>query len=243
MSSDNPTNSRPALDWEAAHERWKCAARQLSERGWLADLDFPIQMLNAVNVLYKKKDFTAIDDGMAAYTERTVSDVVARHCEQDWPHRWPILKPALKAHKKKQYALCIPVFLAQADGMCQEIFGVKLYGRSKNGIPHTALKVAALQPDKATATLLEPLLVASSFNAYDEEAKLKPAVVNRHEVLHGVSVTYATKTNSLRAISLLYYVAFTVPHLKKMCDPAYIEQLRKEGEEMKAQIKAMFDSK
>ena len=32
-------------------------------------------------------------------------------------------------------------------------------------------------------------------------------VLNRHEVLHGESVDYGTEINSLKAISLLYYIA------------------------------------
>ena len=32
-------------------------------------------------------------------------------------------------------------------------------------------------------------------------------VLNRHEVLHGESVDYGTEINSLKAMSLLYYIA------------------------------------
>ena len=56
------------------------------------------------------------------------------------------------------------------------------------------------------SSLLEPLRVAGALNAFEDERHQYPDVLNRHEVLHGKSVDYATPISSFRALSLLAYV-------------------------------------
>jgi hypothetical protein len=54
--------------------------------------------------------------------------------------------------------------------------------------------------------LLEPLRVAGALNAVENEHHHYPDILNRHEVLHGKSVDYATPLSSFRAFSLVAYV-------------------------------------
>ncbi len=124
---------------------------------------------------------------------------------ETFPNRAAILKPAFRAHRKKEYSLSVPVFLSQADGICSELLGVGFYSRRK-GSPRTASATQRFTGSHFMSSLLEPLRIAGALNAFEDERHQYPDVLNRHEVLHGKSVDYATPISSFRALSLLAYV-------------------------------------
>ena len=126
-----------------------------------------------------------------------------------FPKRAQILSAAFRAHSQKTFTLSVPAFLAQADGVCSELLGVGVYSRSKR-VPKTASAVEQFKHDELLSSLLEPLRVAGALNAYEDERHQYPDVLNRHEVLHGKSLDYATELNSFRAISLLSYLCSVV---------------------------------
>ena len=124
---------------------------------------------------------------------------------ETFPNRGAILKSAFRADRRKDYALSVPVFLAQADGICSELLGVGFYSRRK-GTPRTASAAARFRQTEIMSGLLEPLRVTGPLNALEDERHDYPDVLNRHEVLHGKSMGYATPLSSFRAFSLLAYV-------------------------------------
>ncbi len=73
----------------------------------------------------------------------------AELCESS-PTRAHLLKAAFSAHRRGEFALSVPVFLAQADGICSELIGVSLYTR-RDGKPKLAhcLTVNPDQPFEA----------------------------------------------------------------------------------------------
>jgi hypothetical protein len=129
------------------------------------------------------------------------------------PARSFILRKAFIAHRRRHYELSIPVFLSQADGICQELSGHQLYKKSKKK-PSTAQFVEQLKPDSYAATLLEPLRVSMPISESTEK-RLDSSLLNRHAVLHGVDVNYANETNSYKAISILMYVSSVLNFAKK----------------------------
>jgi len=54
--------------------------------------------------------------------------------------------------------------------------------------------------------LLEPLMTKGGVSATDTELGQYPDSLHRHQILHGKDTNYATKTNSLKAISLVGYM-------------------------------------
>jgi hypothetical protein len=85
----------------------------------------------------------------------------------------------------------------------------------KNGALEVAAKIRAKSEDEftsaATAALFEKLpLVAGKEDRADvlkRSGKTEWLELNRHLVLHGESVDYGTQMNSLKAISLLSFIA------------------------------------
>ena len=199
----------------------------LAKRGWYTNMDMPFQFLFSLNRLLKANKSRGVDKMMVTYLQQTFEEV-ENGILSAFPLRAQILSAAFRAHSKKAYTLSVPVFLAQADGICSELLGVGVYSRKK-GVPHTASTVEQFKHDKLLFALLEPLRVAGALNAYEDEKHEYPDILNRHEVLHGKSLDYATELNSFRAISLLSYLCSVVQ------GAFWLEEVSKEMEESKQQ--------
>ncbi|HEY2329613.1 MAG TPA: hypothetical protein VGI63_07340, partial [Verrucomicrobiae bacterium] len=178
---------------------------------------------------FKKQNLENIDGLMVGYIEYHLVDI-KKSCKARHPNRWPVLNQAFEAHDQKKYALSIPVFLAQADGICKDLLGVKFYTRKK-GVPATASKASDLEMDFVSDAILEPLRVAGALNAYEDEIDPSSDVLNRHKVLHGSSLDYQTRLNSFRSISLVNYLSAAVSGLQQMkqITPEQIEAFNNEA--------------
>jgi len=120
------------------------------------------------------------------------------------------LQKALRAHRHRDYELCIPVFLAQADGIAREITSIdrfSIYSRKNSKLKRLKEFVDSIVIDELQRDVLELVLMAMPLNVSTEDPMLAKRVLNRHKVLHGIETNYASATNSCRAISWLQYVA------------------------------------
>jgi len=118
------------------------ASRILAEHGWFWDPDFSLPDMITFSALFTQGD--------AGAAERTLTDHYRTRYSQDcddptfwYPRRSQILVQAFAAHQRGDYALSVPVFLAQADGICAEHFDVDLYSR-RNGLPRTAQQIETI---------------------------------------------------------------------------------------------------
>jgi hypothetical protein len=145
------------------------------------------------------------------------------HLKQDWttiassiisalPRRKAILQCAFELHTEKRYIASIPLFLAQADGVCAEYLGAHLFVDKEQ----REERLAQLQASKGgfAAVLLHALGLQTQFGAgiskYSEARKeLAP---NRNGILHGSRrhLDYGTEINSLKAFSLLAFVVYAL---------------------------------
>lgn len=124
-----------------------------------------------------------------------------------FPDRANLVKAAMRAHQGGEYALSIPVFLAQADGICGQLIGVQLYAR-RDGKPLIAARLKLEDRTPFLAFLLSPLATPMPISAGVSERASLGDLLNRHAVLHGEAVNYDTHANSCRALSLLAYVSW-----------------------------------
>jgi len=181
---------------------------QLAKRGWYVWLDMPFTFLYSLNRAVGQQQFHIVDQAVMGYFKkegRRIESIILK----SFPNRAAILSAAFRAHRKRDFALSVPVFLSQADGICSELLGVGFYSRKK-GIPRTASAADRFTEPNLMLSILEPLRVAGALNAFEGERNQHPDVLNRHEVLHGKSVDYATPVNSFRAFSLLAYLGSTL---------------------------------
>ena len=201
---------RPAFTDLAEHfrklpQRFRDALIVLGNHGWFFDLDMPFPALWKLEKVLQGGNVEAAEQALMGYfRERSLK--ISNRLAAEFPHRAKVLKPAFDAHARGEYELSIPVFLTQADGISQELIGVQFFKKHQNR-PATAAYVEAITSDTFLAAVLFPLAhpLPISFAAHQRGGDFHD--LNRHQVLHGESVDYGTEINSLKAMSLLNYVA------------------------------------
>jgi hypothetical protein len=190
--------------WRKLPERTQNALMILGTHGWYLDLEMPLPGLWELEKALVDDDANGAEEALVDYfRERTPE--IEKSIINNFPHRAKILSSAFKAHSCSEYDLSVPVFLAQADGICQELIGIELF-RKRKDVPATARYVETLAMDSFMAALLYPLSVALPISASKHERGNTFIGLNRHLVLHGESTGYGTELNSLKAISLLNYI-------------------------------------
>jgi hypothetical protein len=196
----------------------------LLERGWYLSPD--IRFSAVLRVLAARGDDDALDQVLADITRERLPDVLAA-AGQTWPHRASLLDQAADAHRRGQYGLSVPVFLAQADGICRDMFSAPLFSTVKRGnrrrprvsamveasVAQLRVSLGDAAPRAYFTYFLEEL---SALQLGKEEREVSKVAglgpLNRHAVAHGEDVRYGTELNSLRAVALLDYLV----HLKRL---------------------------
>jgi hypothetical protein len=98
------------------------------------------------------------------------------------------------------------VFLAQADGISEELFGEQFFTYRSWSEKLKAHQV--LQNGQLTdygRFLLHPLVQKGKIREHTQELLSQNDYLNRHAILHGMDLNYATEKNALKSISLLAY--------------------------------------
>lgn len=177
----------------------------LGENGWYLDLEMPLPTLWYLRDILDEGNLLKAENILVKYFENRLSEI-EKSILKKFPSRKHLLKPAFNAHRRKEYCLSIPLFLAQTDGICKEASGQCLFMKS-NRKPRTAIYVDQIANDTFMAAILSPLAKTLPINVSGEERPRNFNGLNRHMVLHGESLDYGSKINGLKAISLVNYVS------------------------------------
>lgn len=191
--------------FEALPGKVESALLALGNRAWWFDLNMSFSTLGRL-----KRDIAAdataqVDEHLAGYFDDRLSliesELTARH-----PHRSHIVSAAFAAHRNGEYVLSIPALFAQVDGICFDTAGQCFFLKNSNA-PEISIYVKEFAADKLRAAILSPLKASLpiSYSRHKRPAGFNE--LNRHMVLHGESLDYGTRVNSLKVISLLNYVS------------------------------------
>jgi hypothetical protein len=180
----------------------------LAQRGWYLDPKLTMRQTMYVLEVYSRGAHRKAEQLLSRYYEKHLSTIEREVCNMS-PSRAKILRAAFWAHRRKKYGLSVPILLMQADGMCLDVLNTQLFQR-RSGRPATAEALGALSAPTLAflAPLMEPVPITAS---RQERTTLPPGEINRHAIIHGESVTYGTRVNSFKAISLLRYLAWMLP--------------------------------
>lgn len=140
------------------------------------------------------------DAGMAHFLESHLEQIEEVLCEKH-KNRAEILKAAFSAHKQGNYILSIPPLLAQAEGICAEKLGISPFSRDKKNHIRLQDKVPPEFFNGFILRYFNPLVLHEDIRK--KSAHVHPLQLNRNSILHGSSTEYATRENSLKAISFL----------------------------------------
>ena len=171
---------------------------------WYPDFDIPIADSRALESRAIVGDFPAIQDYLMDYYRHNVTDIERRVCER-YPNRATVLAEAFSAYRDGRYILAIPVFLAQADGISEELLS-KHFFTPRTSIPEAQkLLQDGLLTDYGRL-LLDPLVQSGTIRDHTHTLVGNTDYLNRHAIMHGIDPNYGTETNALKSISLLAYL-------------------------------------
>ncbi len=198
----------------------KVVFEHLAKRGWFLTGDMPLATIKRMYT-FLKEDENGKEEIEKAI-EKYIGDETSEYAEEIlgiWPDRSHILEQAFEAHEHEMYAVSIPTFLTQADGMFKEIGRTGLFdflekdqNAKKKEMVKKFKKLAARENSITYSFFLKQVLIERTINQSSNILSIKRgndpdyAPLNRHEILHGKDINYPSKSNSRRVISLLKYL-------------------------------------
>lgn len=184
--------------------RTRKALLNLAEFGWFIDPEMPLSQAFGLDRAIDQGDLENAKNELVEYYESNLNTIQSRLVKR-CPERAHIFEAAFNAHRREEFVLSIPVFLAQADGICKERIDLCFFITSDKR-PATAKYVKGIPPESYTAAALSPLTEKFELHGNSDPKSDAPGEFKRHAIMHGNSTDYGTKVNSLKAISLLSYV-------------------------------------
>jgi len=204
--------------FERLPDTMKLALLTLADEGCYLDREFPLEDYNSLKEACDEDRKEEVQEFLIEYFNAEL-DRIEKDIKEKHPLRAAIVKSAFKAHKVGEYNLSIPVLLAQIDGICKEITNQGLFTkRGEPKRPQIATYIDELNTSALEAALLSPLAEVKPINAHENNLGVEFTGLNRHMIIHGQSITYGTRMNSFKAISLLNYVSFVLPSPEEMGD-------------------------
>jgi hypothetical protein len=183
---------------------------ELANRGWFFDPNMPLPTMWQAKTLIEAGKAGDADALMAAHFDGRL-DEIETHLSEALPHRARMFGSGFAAHRRGEYNLSILMFIAQADGVCAELRGGHFFLKDRAGKP---------QPSAYAQGFAETFMDEIAHLALSENLPIRERMarwlasgatgLNRHGVMHGESLDYDTRQNSLRAISLLNYVGLAL---------------------------------
>jgi hypothetical protein len=193
--------------------RIQAALISLAQNGWYLDPSIALPELWLIEEVLLKGDSDKVDEILTIHFESQLDEIETLLIKA-LPARARILRAAFGAHRRGEFELSVPVFLAQSDGVCLDLTGYHFFMRDRaTQKPKSSVYVAAQIGNEIASAILSPLTCVLPINATARErAKILEdkgltdwRELNRHIVLHGEALDYGTQVNSLKAISLINY--------------------------------------
>ena len=196
---------------------------QLAREGWFISAYFGLSELDGIAKCAASNDHGAV----AAILAKLYSENLRVHLgdiAREYPERNFAIRPAVDAHLRGEYALSVPLFFAQAEGICiDRVQAALFHGKKEEQVAHVAKAelaefVALNKFSPLGVDLVYQAMWASISDklpiAYNpgERERFSYSGLNRNTVLHGIALEeYATEENSLKAFSLLSCIAALMP--------------------------------
>jgi len=179
-----------------------------AQHGWFPSTwDTPLELISRTAEVLGTAKHEMAERAIATHFDRDrqkhIDCVINSH-----PTRNAILSDALAAHDEGRFALSIPVFLTQADGIGAGFFEIdSIYTTSESNF--AKIKAKYDREKKIFKIRYLHFLVATltPLNASRGRRQKYQTPFNRHTVIHGESIDYPTRINSLKSISWLGFVA------------------------------------
>jgi len=182
----------------------------LANYGWYLNFDSRFNLPNKLGQLIREDKIEEVDEFLIEYYNENI-DRMFNDLSNHFPERKEIFIQILASHKKKQYYLTIPCVLAQIDGICFDSTTRKFFIKEKKNkdfrfLPEIAEEFANITSSIADA-FSRPIFNQMPISAHESKLDNFPVQLNRHLIMHGIDKNYGDEKNSLKCISLLFYLS------------------------------------
>ena len=184
--------------------------KTLMKHGWVMPLNMSSRDIRRIVELFETNPDEANEE-LCESLEGSSNHIRNSLIEQ-YSSRAGILNDAFDAHEDDKYNLSVPVFLAQADGMWKERCKRNLFFQGTDNA------IRSLADDHSEGSFIHNFVIAllnPSLPLFLSANERPPNFegLNRHLVLHGESLNYGTRKNSLQAIAFVDYCGMILPDL------------------------------
>ncbi|MDE1352116.1 hypothetical protein L9W80_18430 [Vibrio aestuarianus] len=128
------------------------------------------------------------------------------YCLEHAPMRSCVLKAGFRLHESGEFYGSVPIFLAQAEGVFNEVFKRSIFNNKHRSYENIS-KAQNLEEGSFFDAFLASTFVKNQIGADKSQCseKLKVKGPNRNGIMHGDAnhVDYGSEINSLKAFSLL----------------------------------------
>jgi len=200
LQSVNSINLIPEM-LQRQNEGFTFLMLRLAERSWYFGMDMPISDMVQLEEAVSEEDYDLVDTELAGWHRCRAQQVIEKIMEK-FPERALVIRPALKAHKERNYELAIPAFLAQADGIAYDYLTENFFRtvRWRDKLDEFMRRNSLTE---FSTVMLMPLYKAGTLRRSTSGLPSGGDVLNRHQILHGLTCDYGTEINSLKCIGLL----------------------------------------
>jgi len=182
--------------------------RALASRGWYLDPEIAAAAPTHLREAIGRGELQEVDEALMEWFRKRIDGIrgalATRH-----PDRAGILGKAFEAHLRGDYELSVPILLIQVDGICWDKTKLSPF-TTRDKIPKIASFLKTYAADAYRQALLSPLMEVHPIGQSQDDRPAGFDGLNRHQVLHGESSSYASEVNSLKAISLLNYISWVL---------------------------------
>ena len=185
--------------------------RKLSQYGWFIDKSFTISEILTLENIIESNNEESLNQYFSNYYHENVRNI-EHILNESYPNRKKIFNEAFGNYKEEKYTSSITLFLTQIDGICydkmEKMFFTndKKLSRKQIYKPEVTEKIMNAS-NELMKLLLSPINESTLINEHSENVRKFPVRLNRNEIIHGIDISYGTKINNLKIISLINYIA------------------------------------
>jgi len=171
----------------------------ISKSGWYFNYGtIPRDILQAKKLLVEDNELE-LNDFMCKIITNDYEDLKKRILHKH-SHRKNPLTAAFKAHEIEEYYLSIPVFLSQIDGITHDLINKHFFIKPQK-MQNWAIKKNEEGISKVMYSALNEVTIFQAESLPHDRNS-----ISRHAILHGGNVSYGTKINGFKVLSLLGYI-------------------------------------
>lgn len=187
----------------------------IAQNGWFIELDCELNFPSEVVTEIQNKNIDGANDLMINYYSENL-DRIFEELKQRHSDRTEILNQILFSYRNENYLVMIPSVLTQVDGICFDFTKKKFFIKEKDNkyLPEISSELEK-SAGNFLSIYLSPLQNKTPIMVQEKDIYKFPCRLNRNEILHGVSIDYGSKINSLKVISLLKYISDLLIELDK----------------------------